>query len=93
MKEKSFQDECEAYLTHLKVYHVVTWGNAWERRGRPDIYICHKGRFIGCELKKGTEEHPSPLQLKHLREIKDSGGIGVWITSLEELQNLLRSLD
>lgn len=93
MREKQLQDECLRYLTDRKIYHVNTHGNAWERRGRPDIYICYRGRFIGCELKRGSGETPTSLQLKHLREIEENGGIGVWISSFQELVNLLCSLD
>lgn len=91
--EKSLQDECIEYLTAHKIYHINTHGNPWERRGRPDLYICYKGKFIGCELKRGVEETPTPLQLKHLREIRNSGGIGIWLTNLQELCGLLSSLD
>ena len=91
--EKDLQDACIKYLTERRIYHVNTHGNAWERRGRPDLYICYQGRFIGCELKRGAEETPTPLQLKHLREIKENGGIGIWLTTLQELKDLLSSLD
>jgi penicillin-binding protein-related factor A (putative recombinase) len=93
MREKQLQDQCVDYLTERGIYHVVTHGNAFERRGRPDIYLCYRGRFVGVELKKGSEETPTPLQMKHLREIRESGGIGEWITSLEELKSLLSSID
>lgn len=91
--EGTLQDECLDYLKRRGIYHVNTWGNAYERRGRPDIYICYKGKFIGCELKRGSKTSPDSLQLKHLREIEESGGTGVWISSLRELEDLLRSPD
>lgn len=92
-RENDLQQKCLEYLESREIYHVNTHGNAWERRGRPDIYICYKGRFIGCELKRGREETPTPLQLKHLREIENNGGIGIWLTTTQELINLLNSLD
>lgn len=91
--EKALQDQCTAYLKGRGIYHVNTHGNAFERRGRPDLYICHRGRFIGCELKKDGQEYPSSLQDKHIREIKRNGGIGLWISTLEELAALICSLD
>ena len=91
-QEKSLQDDCLGYLEGQGIYCVNTHGNAFERRGRPDIYICFMGRFIGCELKRGADNRPTALQLKHLREIKKNGGIGVWITTLDQLKNLLSSL-
>jgi len=93
MRENRLQKACTDYLTEQGIYHVVTHGNAFERSGRPDIYLCYKGRFVGVELKKGPGDSPTPLQQKHLREIRESGGIGVWLTSLEELKNLLSSID
>lgn len=93
-REKDLQDDCLDYLDKRGIYAVNTHGNAFERRGRPDLYICYNGRFIGCELKKAESgNRPTPLQLKHLQEIEKSGGIGVWITTLKQLQDLLCSLD
>jgi penicillin-binding protein-related factor A (putative recombinase) len=91
-REKDLQDECLDYLNNRHIYNVNTHGDAWERRGRPDVYICYRGQFIGCELKRGSDNRPTALQLKHLREIRESGGIGVWITTLQELTDLLSSL-
>lgn len=91
--ENDLQKACMKYLEGLNIYCLNTHGNAFERRGRPDIITCYKGHFIGCELKKGEEDKPSPLQLKHLREINKNGGIGVWLTTLQELKDLIRSLD
>lgn len=93
MREKQLQDACVEYLELRDIYHVVTHGNAFERRGRPDIYLCYKGKFVGIELKKGAGDKPTPLQLKHLREITASGGVSAWLTSLDELKDLLSSID
>lgn len=91
--EKTLQDQCLAYLQGRRIYHVNNHGSAFERRGRPDLYICHKGRFIGCELKKDGQERPTALQEKHLREITRNGGIGLWVSSLAELIELICLLD
>jgi len=92
-REKDLQEACLDYLERRGIYAVNTHGNAWERRGRPDLYICYRGRFIGCELKRGVGDTPTPLQRKHLRQIQHNGGIGVWITTLQELICLLNSLE
>ncbi|MEL7609517.1 MAG: hypothetical protein AAGU74_08410 [Bacillota bacterium] len=92
-RESDLQQRCIECLSAEGIYHVNTHGNAFERRGRPDLYICCRGRFIGVELKKGEDDVPTPLQLKHLREINDNEGIGVWITTLDELKDLISSLD
>ena len=91
--EKSLQDECLDYLEARGIYHVNTHGNAFERRGRPDIYLCYRGRFVGVELKRGSSYGVTPLQEKHLREIEKNGGVGIWITALQQLIDLLNSLD
>lgn len=90
--EKRIQDQCLAWLKDHDIYNLNTHGNSFERRGRPDILICHRGRFIGLELKKGAESRPTPLQLRHLEEIRENGGIGEWITSLAEMIKLLEGL-
>lgn len=92
-RESDLQADCAAYLKERGIYYINTHGSPWERRGRPDLYICYNGRFIGCELKRGVERGPTPLQDKHLREIMRNGGIGIWVTSVQELDRLLSSLD
>lgn len=88
--EKKIQDDCLDWLKQQGIYHLNTHGNAFERRGRPDIIVCHCGQFIGIELKKGPGSVPDPLQQKHLREIRENGGIAEWVTSLEDLISTVR---
>jgi hypothetical protein len=83
--EKKLQDQCLDWLKSQDIYYLNTHGNSFEERGRPDILICHRGKFIGIELKRGVGSVPTPIQLRHLRRIRENGGIGVWITTLEEL--------
>jgi penicillin-binding protein-related factor A (putative recombinase) len=91
-REKDLQDACIDYLKSNGIYYINTHGNAFERRGRPDLYICYRGHFIGVELKRGAGNAPFPLQLKHLEEINRNGGIGIWITQLNQLTDLISSL-
>lgn len=53
-------------------------------RGRSDLLICYKGKFIACELKDdiGT---PSPHQIKFIRDVRNAGGIAGVCRTLYEV--------
>ena len=55
-------------------------------RGVPDILgILPGGVFLGCEVKRPGQK-PTDDQLAFLRAITDAGGIGTWVTGIEELE-------
>lgn len=53
-------------------------------RGRSDLIICYKGKFIACELKDdiGT---PSPHQIKFIKEVRNAEGIAGVCRTLYEV--------
>ena len=62
-----------------------------QEKGIPDILGCHKGRFIGLEVKRPGKDYrePTMYQKKRLREIRLSGGIAGVVTSVEEAIDLV----
>lgn len=69
-------------------FYPVTGG--YGGSGVPDIIVCHRGKFIGIECKAGKNK-PTPLQLKNLEQIENSGGISMVINenNIELVQEVL----
>ncbi len=65
---------------------------SYQEAGIPDLLVCWRGRFIGLEVKMPGNT-PSPIQEKVLREIKQSGGKGEVVSSVEQVRNLLAKLE
>jgi hypothetical protein len=56
------------------------------RPGCSDILCClWNGRFAAIEVKRPGEV-PTDKQREFLQSIERSGGIGVWVTSVDELE-------
>jgi Holliday junction resolvase len=53
--------------------------------GTPDIIACSpEGRFYGIEVKRPGNK-PTQLQKETLQRITATGGVGMWVTSVDEL--------
>lgn len=76
MREKDFENKVKAYLKEHGAWFLKTWSNGIQREGVPDILACVRGHFVGIELK-AEKGHPSDLQLRQIRLIRQAGGIGV----------------
>ena len=86
-------------MRHLKDAHPKslwwkTHGNQYSGRGWPDIVGMIDGRFVGIEVKMPGKKL-RPLQVWRLETIRQAGGIGIGVHSVEEVRdclgNLLRS--
>ena len=97
MLEHEFQRKVKAELSKLpRCYFFVK--EAASLRGIPDLIGCINGRFFALEVKRSYKEASKTtgrivLQKHSLKQIKDSGGIGLLIypenfkECLEELKN------
>lgn len=74
--EKQFENRIKQLLKTQGAWFVKTWSNGIQREGIPDILACLNGYFLGIEVKAKTG-HPSDLQLKNVRDIRESGGIAM----------------
>lgn len=77
VSEGTFQKKVIGWLKSLgeDCYYIKTV--RVNRSGCPDLIFCLRGVFFGLELKRDGER-PEPLQRHHLKEIVDSGGVGLW---------------
>lgn len=56
----------------------------WYRVGVSDIICCHKGRFIGLEVKTHKGQLSEPQKL-FMRDINAAGGAAIVVRSVEDV--------
>ena len=77
------------YLDGLSgVFYIKVRQGDYGTRGAPDIIGCIRGRFFGFEVK-AAKAKPTPLQRYTLSLIDKAGGIGLVVSSAEEVKNIL----
>lgn len=89
--EKTFETKIKSYLKDNGCYIIKTHGDRFSKVGTPDLLICCNGHFIGAEIKAENGK-PSELQLYHLRQINNSGGIGLLLIpskGIEKVRNYI----
>jgi pantoate kinase len=88
--EGKVKDKVKKVLKELKAYYTMPATGGYGSSGAPDFLVCFEGRFFGIECKAGKNE-PTLLQMKHLSEIRDAGGMGFVIneTNVDQLKMML----
>lgn len=108
--EKNFENRVKRWLCSIGIYPLATpiqkkpvpaigywvkrWGGGiYQKKGLPDMQIVVKGRCIEVELK-GEGGHPSEIQKKVIKEINESGGVGIVIypDEFEILKEMIRGI-
>lgn len=83
------KDIVAAILRHLKnrprCFAWKTHGGMYGTAGIPDIIACIDGRFYAFEVKQPGGQL-SRLQIVTLGRIRAAGGVGVMVTSVEEVK-------
>ena len=79
------------YLKSKGAYRVKV--EAASVAGVPDILVCYKAMFIGIEVKKSKSSQPTELQLENINMIRQAGGLADVVSSLPEVDCLLRCVD
>lgn len=91
--EGKVKKQVRATLDYFGAYYFLPATGGYGRSGVPDIVACYRGRFIGIEVKAGSNV-PTALQQRELAIIKKKGGIAMVVNedSLDELHDLLCNL-
>lgn len=75
--EKQFEFKVKKFLKSEGAWFVKYWGGGqFTKSGIPDLIVCHKGYFLGIELKS-PKGHASDLQLHNLKMIDQAGGYAI----------------
>ncbi len=91
VKEQVIQKNIIEYLKKNGfLAFVYTASGYYAKAGLPDIMGCTpQGKFIGIEVKRPGQK-PKPIQMAYINAINSIGGIGMWATSVEEVENELK---
>ena len=89
--EQKIQAKIMEYLKSKGAYRVKV--DAASVAGVPDILVCYKAMFIGIEVKKSKSSQPTELQLENINMIRQAGGLADVVSSLPEVDWLLRCVD
>lgn len=69
-------------------------GGMYQTSGLPDIVACHRGWFVGLEVKRpGRESTVTTLQAKTLDAIDKAQGISAVVSSVEQASHILAKID
>lgn len=99
MRSPSFKDEGDVKKAIKKLLKQYGWwyfmpkAGPYGTNGVPDFICCKDGRFFAIEAKFAYNK-PKPLQEERMKEIREAGGIAVWVneSKLDMLESLLRKL-
>ena len=89
--EKKLQDKCIAYLKSKGIYHLNLYGDGFSGKGKPDLLVCIKGRFVAFELKVGANDMQDDQKIHKLR-IERSGGLHYSPYTLSEFKSIVEEL-
>lgn len=91
--EGAVKDELKRFLEMLGAYYYCPIPMGYGRKGIPDFIICHKGCFIGVEVKApGKEKDVTPWQRKELEAIYHAGGAAYVISDVNVIKKILYAL-
>ena len=79
--EAKVKRHVHALLTKHGAYAVNYIGGQYATSGTPDILACVRGRFVGIEVKAGTNK-PTLLQLNALDQVAGAGGLALVVNEL-----------
>ena len=92
-QEKAFENKVKAFLNSIGAYYIKTHGDRFSKVGTPDILACVNGYFVAVEVKAENGK-PSELQLYHLEQIENAGGLAflLYPKDFENFKNFLENL-
>lgn len=91
--EKDFENRIKRYLSSKGIWYVKYFANGFTKKGIPDLLCCVNGRFVAVEVK-AENGRATPLQLKCIERIKESGGVALVLypSDFEEFKELIESM-
>ena len=92
-REKTFENKIKAFLNSIGAYYIKTHGARFSKVGTPDILACINGYFVAVEVKAENGK-PSELQLYHLEQIENAGGLAflLYPKDFEQFKQKIKNL-
>lgn len=93
MTEAKLRIEVMTWLRNRSgVWAVKYPGSMYGEAGTPDVLACVRGRFVAIELKMPGKK-PTKIQDVQLRRIIAAGGRAVVATTLDDVINIVTSIE
>ena len=94
MKEAEVKQRVKRVLDEAGAYWYMVVPTGYGRRGVPDFLVCHRGRFLAVETKRGNTSAPSPHQAREMQSIEAARGAALLINAenLHELEEWLNGV-
>ena len=91
--ESKIVGDCRKYINDLPQARAIkVHGSQMGNGGEPDIDACVRGRCCKIEVKRPGRE-PTPRQYSILRKWEAAGALAGYVTSVDELKELLRHVE
>ena len=89
--EVKVKKQIKAILDEHGVYYAMPIGSGFGNAGVPDFLCCVSGYFMAIEAKAGDNK-PTALQEKHMKEIRNAGGVALVIneTNLADIETHIK---
>ena len=91
-EESRLEKQVEDYMKKRRGWHLARYQAQSNQNGIPDRLYLYKGFLLGLELKT-KKGNPTNLQLKKIKAINDNGGIGIIVTDIDIIIDLLNIID
>jgi hypothetical protein len=93
-RESALQAAVIEYLRGRDTYVYNAGGSASSAKGTADLLVCYRGRFVHLELKRPEGSYcETTVQQIRRRQVKNAGGVGTVVTSIEDVVVVLRQID
>ena len=91
-EESRLERQVEDYMKKRRGWQLARYQAQSNQNGIPDRLYLYKGFLLGLELKT-KKGNPTDLQLKKIKAINDNGGIGIIVTDIDIIIDLLNIID
>lgn len=84
--EKNVENKIKKALEEQHYYFNKNFGGAHSKKGIPDIIGVGNQHFFAIEVKRVEGGNPTPVQIRHLKEIAQNGGLAYLACGDEVIQ-------
>ena len=84
--EKNVENKIKKALEEQHYYFNKNFGGAHSKKGIPDIIGVGNQHFFAIEVKRVEGGNPTPVQIRHLKEIAQNGGLAYLACGNEVIQ-------
>lgn len=91
-RESTIRRSIRKWIEAQGGYCTTVHGGAFGKRGEADLIACLRGRYVWIETKTAVGR-AEPIQLRRLSQVRLAGGIAVVARSIEDVKDVLWSMN